>query len=278
MMKKFACTRGTRLEQVPFNWCKLSIEDDQKDDDQSEEDRNSGEDTKPRPKLPPWCPDGLDPNATPSTPSKAPHRTTSPKPATTQRVSTRQPAAPTTSPILTKLLSTTKQRTLTTTKRFLTTLRTTMCTTKTITATKTVTKTVPTRLVPTPMPTTTTKVPTTTVKVPTTTTKVPTTIVKVPTTIVKVPTTTVKVPTTTAAKTTVKRTTTPLRTTTVPTTTKRKCRTMCPLILEPVCGTDGITYTSACVLEAEACYMNDKTLMVAYEGPCITTLQPVQPH
>ncbi|XP_072026341.1 serine protease inhibitor dipetalogastin-like isoform X2 [Amphiura filiformis] len=49
---------------------------------------------------------------------------------------------------------------------------------------------------------------------------------------------------------------------------KAPCSTDCPLILDIVCGTDGITYQSRCVLEVKACNLDDPTLTVAYIGPC----------
>ena len=94
--------------------------------------------------------------------------------------------------------------------------------------------------------------------------------------------TTGKPPTTVVPQTT-KVPTTPIQTTRVPTTrpkptTRRACPSVCPLVLEPVCGTDGQTYTSECVLQAESCHNNDISLQVAYEGPCIVTLQPIKPQ
>ena len=47
------------------------------------------------------------------------------------------------------------------------------------------------------------------------------------------------------------------------------CNLNCPLILDIVCGTDGVTYQTTCVLEAEACKKNDPTLVVAHSGPCV---------
>ncbi|XP_038054207.1 agrin-like [Patiria miniata] len=53
--------------------------------------------------------------------------------------------------------------------------------------------------------------------------------------------------------------------TTVPPT----CAPSCPLDSNPVCGTDGETYNSRCLLEAHACQTGDQSLIVLYDGPCI---------
>ncbi|XP_038066349.1 extracellular protease inhibitor 10-like [Patiria miniata] len=47
------------------------------------------------------------------------------------------------------------------------------------------------------------------------------------------------------------------------------CVTSCPVASSPVCGTDGATYGSACVLEAYACANKIDGLTVAYEGACV---------
>ena len=52
------------------------------------------------------------------------------------------------------------------------------------------------------------------------------------------------------------------------------CNMECPLVRDLVCGTDGVTYQSRCVLEAEACRRGDTNLSVAYPGPCLVTLSP----
>lgn len=52
-----------------------------------------------------------------------------------------------------------------------------------------------------------------------------------------------------------------------------ECPDVCPLVREQVCGTDGISYQSPCVLQLVACVRNDPTLMVASLGPCPSTTQ-----
>lgn len=45
------------------------------------------------------------------------------------------------------------------------------------------------------------------------------------------------------------------------------CSQLCPLILRPVCGSDGKTYPNSCTLEVEAC-ISGKDLTVISEGEC----------
>ena len=47
-----------------------------------------------------------------------------------------------------------------------------------------------------------------------------------------------------------------------------KCTQSCPLILDIVCGTDGVSYQSRCVLEVEACMTGDLTLKPQHLGEC----------
>nr|UST29448.1 agrin [Haliclona caerulea] len=45
------------------------------------------------------------------------------------------------------------------------------------------------------------------------------------------------------------------------------CRTACPKILRPVCGSDGVTYNNECLLKVEACKSNTE-ITVKSEGRC----------
>ncbi|XP_028404663.1 four-domain proteases inhibitor-like [Dendronephthya gigantea] len=50
-------------------------------------------------------------------------------------------------------------------------------------------------------------------------------------------------------------------------TPEKKCFKPCPRNYQPVCGSDGNTYSNTCVMEVEAC-LQDKDISVAYEGRC----------
>ena len=49
---------------------------------------------------------------------------------------------------------------------------------------------------------------------------------------------------------------------------KSKCQTDCPAIVQPVCGSNGKTYESLCLLKVDACVTNVEIEM-NYEGKCM---------
>ncbi|XP_045617354.1 four-domain proteases inhibitor [Procambarus clarkii] len=44
------------------------------------------------------------------------------------------------------------------------------------------------------------------------------------------------------------------------------CKKGCPKNIDPVCGSDGVTYSNLCLLENAQC--DDPTLSLQYDGPC----------
>ena len=46
----------------------------------------------------------------------------------------------------------------------------------------------------------------------------------------------------------------------------QKCLKICPPNLDPVCGSDGITYDNICHFEVSAC--KNGALSFAHDGPC----------
>jgi hypothetical protein len=57
---------------------------------------------------------------------------------------------------------------------------------------------------------------------------------------------------------------------------EQECDMVCHAAYEPVCGSDGQTYPSACMLKLSACSADDASLFVAHEGEC--TAEPTEEH
>ncbi|KAK8721679.1 hypothetical protein OTU49_012698, partial [Cherax quadricarinatus] len=47
-----------------------------------------------------------------------------------------------------------------------------------------------------------------------------------------------------------------------------QCLQACALVIDPVCGTDGNTYSNSCFLDIEACENPHLNLRIDHNGPC----------
>nr|XP_045585762.1 serine protease inhibitor dipetalogastin-like isoform X1 [Procambarus clarkii] len=54
---------------------------------------------------------------------------------------------------------------------------------------------------------------------------------------------------------------------------QNQCNSVCPQIYQPVCGTDGKTYSNQCTLDVAACNNPQLHLRTAYQGECRTSNQ-----
>ncbi|XP_069935619.1 PI-actitoxin-Avd5a-like [Cherax quadricarinatus] len=52
------------------------------------------------------------------------------------------------------------------------------------------------------------------------------------------------------------------------TQSRSHCSQFCVLVVDPVCGTDGNTYSNSCFLGLAACENPQLNLRIAHKGPC----------